>query len=119
MISANKGASPGWLVPLSAGLCYVGKPGRFMPSISINRVLFHRAGGTSSTFDITIKFNAAGGVGGSSAAGKPLELGQIGAAELNKLQSYFLAQRIRVSGNVVAADWSRKLAGFLLVLSFT
>lgn len=94
MIAANKGASPGWLVPLSAGLCYVGKPGSFMSSSSISKVLFHRAGGSSSTFDITIKLRPAA-VGGGAAA-KPLELGQIDAAELNKLQGYLMMQRIKV-----------------------
>lgn len=87
MISANSGANPGWLVPLSAGLCYVGKPGCFMSNSSISKVLFHRAGGGSSTFDITVK---------CTAAAKPFELGQIDAAELNKLQVYLMSQRIKV-----------------------
>eukprot|EP00878_Enallax_costatus_P034541 GHUV01038303.1.p1 GENE.GHUV01038303.1~~GHUV01038303.1.p1 ORF type:complete len:323 (+),score=130.37 GHUV01038303.1:94-1062(+) len=90
MIAANSGASPGWLVPLSAGLCYVGKPGRFMSNSSISKVLFHRVGGSSSTFDITVIFNS------GAAAAKPLELGQIDAAELSKLQGYLLDQRIKV-----------------------
>jgi hypothetical protein len=93
MIAANKGTQSGWLVPLSAGLCYLGKQGSFMPKGSISRVSFHRAGGGSSTFDITIKLAAAAAAGG---AGKALELGQIDAAELAKLQGYCLDQRIKV-----------------------
>ncbi|WIA31654.1 hypothetical protein OEZ86_002565 [Tetradesmus obliquus] len=98
MIAANRGATPGWLVPLSAGLCYIGKPGRFLPSAAISKVAFHRAGGGSSTFDITIKpaKGFGGGSGGGTAAGKVLELGQIDAAELVKLQGYLMAQRIRI-----------------------
>ncbi|WIA11565.1 hypothetical protein OEZ85_011674 [Tetradesmus obliquus] len=99
MIAANRGATPGWLVPLSAGLCYIGKPGRFLPSSAISKVAFHRAGGGSSTFDITIKpaKGFGGGSGGAAAAaGKALELGQIDAAELVKLQGYLMAQRIRI-----------------------
>jgi hypothetical protein len=38
MVAANKGVQPGWLVPLSAGLCYLGKQGSFMPLSSISRV---------------------------------------------------------------------------------
>jgi hypothetical protein len=91
MIAANKGTQSGWLVPLSAGLCYLGKQGSFMPKGSISRVAFHRAGGGSSTFDITIKLSAA-----AAAAGKDLDLGQIDAAELAKLQAYCLNQRIKV-----------------------
>lgn len=171
MVAANKGVQAGWLVPLSAGLCYMGKQGSFMPLSSItrvrstrlvtvrwwltrakscadlvpfwalqrlsflemsalgehgvahicrlkrskalrqhpcrvgpNRVLgqlfaslqvsFHRTGGSSATFDITIKMAAAAAGG----AGKALELGQIDAAELPKLQTYCMNQRIRVSG---------------------
>lgn len=87
MVAANKGAQAGWLVPLSAGLCYVGKQGSFMPKHSISRVQFHRTGAGSSTFDITIKLTG---------AAKALELGQIDAAELPKLQAYCLDQRIKV-----------------------
>lgn len=90
MIAANKGAQAGWLVPLSAGLCYLGKQGSFMPKGSISKVAFHRTGAGSSTFDITIKLTAA------AAADKDLELGQIDAAELAKLQTYCLNQRIKV-----------------------
>lgn len=93
MVAANKGAQPGWLVPLSAGLCYVGKQGSFMPQSGISRVLFHRTGGSSATFDITIKL-------ASGAAGKSLELGQIDAAELPKLQAYCLNHRIKVSSEL-------------------
>ncbi|KAF6265019.1 hypothetical protein COO60DRAFT_1188720 [Scenedesmus sp. NREL 46B-D3] len=99
MIAANKGAAAGWLVPLSAGLCYIGKPGRFLPSSSISKVLFHRAGGGSSTFDITIK--PVQSAGGGAAADKPFELGQIDAAELVKLQLYLQQHRIRVSTRLV------------------
>lgn len=98
MIAANRGATAGWLVPLSVGLCYIGKPGTFVPSSSIAKVLFHRTGAGSSTFDVTIKL-APGAADAAAAAAKPLELGQIDAAELNKLQGYLLAQRIRVSGS--------------------
>jgi hypothetical protein len=97
MIAANRGASPGWLVPLSAGLCYIGKPGRFLPSSSIAKVLFHRAGGGSSTFDITIK--PAKGLAAAAAGAEALELGQIDAAELVKLQGYLMTHRIRVSNS--------------------
>jgi hypothetical protein len=38
MVAANKGVQAGWLVPLSAGLCYLGKQGSFMPLSSISRV---------------------------------------------------------------------------------
>ena len=89
MVAANKGVQPGWLVPLSAGLCWVGKQGCFMPRQDISRMVLHRAGGGSSTFDIMIKLN-----GASNA--KPLELGQIDAAELPKLQVYCSKHRIRV-----------------------
>lgn len=62
------------------------------------QVAFHRTGGASATFDITIKLTAAAAGG---AGGKPLELGQIDAAELPKLQAYCMNQRIRVSGTAV------------------
>lgn len=95
MVAANKGVQQGWLVPLSAGLCYVGKQGCFMPRSSIRAVLFHRTGGGSATFDITIKCaGAAAGTGGGAA--KPFELGQIDAAELPKLHAYCADQRIKV-----------------------
>lgn len=90
MVAANKGAQSGWLVPLSAGLCYLGKQGSFMPLRSISRVQFHRTGAGSATFDITIKLAAAAG------ASKSLELGQIDASELPKLQAYCMNQRIKV-----------------------
>ncbi|WIA11566.1 hypothetical protein OEZ85_011674 [Tetradesmus obliquus] len=112
MIAANRGATPGWLVPLSAGLCYIGKPGRFLPSSAISKVAFHRAGGGSSTFDITIKpaKGFGGGSGGAAAAaGKALELGQIDAAELVKLQGYLMAQRIRIDAAELV-----KLQGYLM-----
>ena len=97
MVAANSGATPGWLVPLSSGLCYVGKPGRFMSNSSISKVIFHRVGGSSSTFDVTVKFrNAAAAAGAAAAAAKPLELGQIDSAELNKLQGYLLDHQIKV-----------------------
>lgn len=102
MVAANKGAQSGWLVPLSAGLCYLGKQGSFMPHSNISRVQFHRTGGSSATFDITIKLAAAAGAGGGSAAAgggsRSLELGQIDAAELPKLQAYCMNQRIKVRG---------------------
>jgi hypothetical protein len=92
MVAANKGVNPGWLVPLSAGLCYVGKAGCFMPRGRISRLTFHRTGGGSATFDVSIKLAAAAG----AAAAATLELGQIDAAELPKLQAYCADQRIRV-----------------------
>lgn len=107
MIAANKGASPGWLVPLSAGLCYLGKPGRFMTGVSISKVLFHRIGGSSSTFDLTIKFRpkATG-----AAADKPFELGQIDAAELPRLQAYLMAHRVKVRERTSAGCWAVRFA---------
>eukprot|EP00882_Tetradesmus_deserticola_P031400 GHRQ01035503.1.p2 GENE.GHRQ01035503.1~~GHRQ01035503.1.p2 ORF type:complete len:160 (+),score=73.26 GHRQ01035503.1:121-600(+) len=101
MIAANRGAVAGWLVPLSAGLCYIGKPGRFLPSSSISKVLFHRTGAGSSTFDITIQpvRSAAGGAASAAAADKPFELGQIDAAELVKLQLYLQQHCIRIGAD--------------------
>jgi hypothetical protein len=115
MIAANRGATPGWLVPLSAGLCYIGKPGRFLPSSSISKVLFHRAGGGSSTFDITIKpVKAAAGAGvGGGVSSKVLELGQIDAGELVKLQGYLSTHRIKVrSLGFYHYAWFRKVLKF-------
>jgi hypothetical protein len=104
MVAANRGATPGWLIPLSAGLCYIGKPGRFLPSSAISKVLFHRAGGGSSTFDITIK--PMKGFGAAAGADKAFELGQIDAAELVKLQMYLQQHRIRVSAESACARCS-------------
>jgi hypothetical protein len=105
MVAANKGAQSGWLVPLSAGLCYLGKQGSFLPHSNISRVQFHRTGGSSSTFDITIKLAAAAGAGGAvaGAGSRSLELGQIDAAELPKLQTYCMNQRIKVRGLLISA----------------
>lgn len=102
MVAANKGAQPGWLVPLSAGLCHLGKQGSFMPRDSISRIQFHRTGGTSATFDVTIKLVAAGSAagGGSGGSSRALELGQIDAAELPKLQAYCMNQRVQVRWSV-------------------
>eukprot|EP00879_Flechtneria_rotunda_P022799 GHRR01024079.1.p1 GENE.GHRR01024079.1~~GHRR01024079.1.p1 ORF type:complete len:388 (+),score=129.30 GHRR01024079.1:937-2100(+) len=94
MIAANKGVNSGWLVPLSTGICYIGKQGTFMPKSSISKVVFHRTGASSSTFDITVNRRASAG-GGDAA--QSFDLGQIDAAELNKLQGYFMAQHIKVS----------------------
>lgn len=119
MVAANKGAQSGWLVPLSAGLCYLGKQGSFMPKASISRLLFHRTGGSSSTFDITIKLQAAaasaaaGGGGGGKGGSRSLELGQIDAAELPKLQAYCMNQRIKVrvwGCEYIETEWMMGLA---------
>eukprot|EP00879_Flechtneria_rotunda_P021431 GHRR01022588.1.p1 GENE.GHRR01022588.1~~GHRR01022588.1.p1 ORF type:complete len:229 (+),score=112.20 GHRR01022588.1:1269-1955(+) len=93
MIAANKGVNSGWLVPLSTGICYIGKQGTFMPKSSISKVVFHRTGASSSTFDITVNRRASAG-GGDAA--QSFDLGQIDAAELNKLQGYFMAQHIKI-----------------------
>jgi hypothetical protein len=126
MVAANKGVNAGWLVPLSAGLCYLGKGGCFMPRAGISKLLFHRTGGGSATFDVTIKLGAAAAGAGAGAAGAgaaaaagagagaaadarggahSLELGQIDAAELPKLQAYCANQRIKVRVPARGAVW--------------
>lgn len=104
MVAANRGAQPGWLVPLSAGLCYIGKGGCFLGCSSIAKVLLHRTGAGSSTFDVTVMRRRGGrNAGGAGDVPAPLELGQIGAAELAHLQEYLQRQRIRVRARGVPA----------------